>query len=248
MGEISGVRIFLVTGGGRGIGEAVSLAAAREGRFVLLSWTQNAARAAALVEQIRSQGGRAAAFRADSEREEDLLALFAEADRLGKLDAMVYNSAVTGPSSPLADAATATLDEVIAVNLRGALIAAREAVRRLSTDHGGHGGTITFISSRATVYGSPGEHVWYAATKGGIDALTIGLAREVAAQGIRVNAVSPGLIATEMHRPGKLESVATVPPMRRPGTPQEVAAAVMFLASDAASYVTGANLAVSGGR
>lgn len=243
-----GDKVFLVTGGSRGIGEAIALAAARTGRVVLLSYAENAARADGVAARIAAEGGRAVAMQADAADETDIARLFAQADRLGALEALVYNSGVTGAPSPLASASTETIDRVLAVNLRGAILAAREAVKRMSTASGGKGGSITFISSRATVYGSPGEHVWYAASKGGLDALTAGLAREVAVQGVRVNAVSPGLIATEIHAPGKLEAVATVPPMKRPGTADEVAAAVMFLASDAASYITGANLAVSGGR
>lgn len=241
-------RIFLVAGGSRGIGEAVSLAAARAGHFVLLSYASNEARAAQVVARIEAGGGRAAMVRADTAEEADIQAMFVAADRLGTLSALVYNSGVTGPASPLADVSTGTLDHVLGVNLRGALLCAREGVRRMSTRLGGEGGSIVLVSSRATVYGSPGEHVWYAASKGGVDALTIGLAREVAAEGIRVNAVSPGLIATEIHAPGKLEAVAGVPPMKRPGTAEEVADAVLYLTSGAASYVTGANLAVSGGR
>jgi NAD(P)-dependent dehydrogenase (short-subunit alcohol dehydrogenase family) len=136
---------------------------------------------------------------------------------------------------------------VLAVNLRGAMLASRAAIRRLSTRHGGSGGSIVMISSRATFYGSPNEFVWYAASKGGMDSLTHGLARELAAEGIRVNAVSPGPIETEMHRPGRLEAGAQRAPLQRAGNPAEVASAVLFLASDAASYVTGANLAVAGG-
>jgi NAD(P)-dependent dehydrogenase (short-subunit alcohol dehydrogenase family) len=160
---------------------------------------------------------------------------------------LVYNAGITGANSPLVEASTETIDRVLDVNLRGAVLCAREAVRRMSTRLGGEGGAIVMISSRATFYGSPNEFVWYAASKGGMDSLTNGLAREVAAEGIRVNAVSPGPIVTEMHRPGKLEVGAKRAPMQRAGTPEEVAAAVMFLASDGASYVTGANLAVAGG-
>jgi NAD(P)-dependent dehydrogenase (short-subunit alcohol dehydrogenase family) len=159
----------------------------------------------------------------------------------------VYNSGVTGPHSPLAEAGTATIDEVLDVNLRGAILCCRSAIRRMSTRFGGEGGAIVLLSSRATFYGSPAEFVWYAASKGGIDSLSNGLARELAAEGIRVNVVSPGPIVTEMHRPGKLEIGAKRAPMQRAGTPEEVAEAVLFLASPAASYVTGANLAVAGG-
>ncbi len=240
--------VFLVAGGSRGIGEAISLAAAGEGFQVLLSYVENEARAQGVVEKIRAGGGTAAAMRADTGQDGDVLRLFEEADRLGPLAVMVYNSGITGPNSPLAEASGETIARVLDVNLKGAMIACREAIRRMSTRLGGAGGSIVLVSSRAAFYGSPGEFVWYAASKGGMDSLTNGLAREVAGEGIRVNAVSPGPIATEMHRPGKLESGVKLSPMQRAGEPAEVASTVMFLASDKASYVTGANLVVAGGR
>jgi NAD(P)-dependent dehydrogenase (short-subunit alcohol dehydrogenase family) len=239
--------VFLVTGGSRGIGEAVAVAAAAQGFMVLLTYANNEPRANSVVERIRSSGGQAEAIKADTGIEADINKVFAEVDRLGQLSVMVYNAGITGQFSPLADASTTTIDEVLAVNLRGAILCARESVKRMSTRLGGKGGSIVMISSRATVYGSPNEFVWYAASKGGMDSLTIGLAREVATEGIRVNAVSPGPIVTEMHRPGKLEVGAKKAPMQRAGTPEEVADAVMYLASDKASYVTGGNVAVSGG-
>lgn len=239
--------VFLVMGGSRGIGEAIALGAARQGQFVLLTYTSQEERARGVVERIEAQGGKALALQADMANEADIGAVFQEADRLGELAVLVYNSGITGDHSTLAEAETVTIDRVLDVNLRGAILSARAAVRRMSTRFGGNGGSIVFISSRATFYGSPGEFVWYAASKGGIDSLTNGLAREVAGEGIRVNAVSPGPIATEMHRPGRLEAGATRTPMQRAGTPDEVASTVLFLASEAASYVTGANLAVSGG-
>lgn len=240
--------VFLVTGGSRGIGEAVALAAAKTGRFVILTYVENEARALAVVERIRSDGGQALALRADTGVEADVLKLFEAVDRQGRLETLVYNSGITGERSTLAEAQTATFARVLEVNLSGAMICAREAIRRMSTARGGQGGSIVFVSSRAALYGSPNEFVWYAASKGGIDSLTIGLSREVAAEGVRVNAVSPGPIATEMLSREKLEAVGVVSPMKRAGAPDEVAAAILFLASDAASYVTGANLAVSGGR
>jgi len=178
----------------------------------------------------------------------DVARLFAVIDASGPLAVLVYNGGIVGPSSALAEASDELLDKVIAVNLTGALICSREAIRRMSTASGGQGGSIVLISSRAALYGAPAEHVWYAASKGGIDSLTMGLAREVAAQGIRVNAVSPGPIDTEIHVPGKLERIASGLPMQRVGGPAEVSAAVMFLVSDGASYVAGANIAVAGAR
>lgn len=234
-------------GGSRGIGAAISVAAAKQGSQVLLTYSSHAERAHEVIGRIRAAGGRASAVQADVADEAQIAAVFAEADRLGPLAVMVYNSGITGQHSALAEAETATLDRVLNVNLRGALLCARESVRRMSTRLGGSGGSIVFISSRAAFYGSPNEFVWYAATKGGLDSLTSGLAREVGAEGIRVNAVSPGPIDTEMHRPGKLESGAKRAPLQRAGTPDEVASTVLFLASGAASYVTGANLVVAGG-
>jgi NAD(P)-dependent dehydrogenase (short-subunit alcohol dehydrogenase family) len=239
--------VMLLTGGSRGIGEAIAVMAAQRGHDVVFSYSSHEARAAAVVERIESAGGRALAVKADAAREEELERLFAAADARGRLSAMVYNSGVTGLHSPLAEASTATIDEVLDVNLRGAILCCRSAIQRMSTRLGGEGGAIVLLSSRATFYGSPSEFVWYAASKGGIDSLSNGLAREVAAEGIRVNVVSPGPIATEMHRPGKLEVGAKRAPMQRAGTPEEVAEAVLFLASPAASYVTGANVAVAGG-
>lgn len=238
---------MLVAGGSRGIGEAIAVTAAQRGYQVVLSYASNQARAAAVVDRIQSAGGRALAVQADTGVEADIDRLFAAADTCGRLSAMVYNAGITGPHSPLAEAATSTIDEVLSVNLRGAILCSRAAIRRMSTRLGGQGGAIVLLSSRATFYGSPAEFVWYAASKGGVDSLTNGLSREVAAEGIRVNAVSPGPIVTEMHRPGKLEAGAKRAPMQRAGTPEEVAETVLFLASGAASYVTGANIAVAGG-
>lgn len=239
--------VFVVTGGSRGIGAAVALGAARQGYFVLLTYVSNAERANSVVERIRADGGNGVAMQADTAEEPDIQKIFAEADRHGRLAVLVYNSGVTGQNSALIDADTSTIDRVLDVNLRGAILCAREAARRMSTRVGGSGGAIVLISSRAAFYGSPGEFVWYAASKGGMDSLTNGLARELGAEGVRVNAVSPGPIVTEMHRPGKLEVGAKRSPMQRAGTPEEVASTVLFLASSEASYVTGANLAVSGG-
>lgn len=241
-------KVFLITGGSRGIGAAIAEDAGRAGYHVLLTYAERAAAAEEVVSRIHAAGGRATAFKADAGVPAEIERLYEKADDLGTLAAMVYNGGITGPSSPLADASDDTLRRVLDVNLLGALLCSRAAVHRMSTTRGGAGGSIVLLSSRATVYGSVNEHVWYAASKGGIDVLTIGLAREVASQGIRVNAVSPGPISTEIHVPGKLERIASGLPMQRAGEPAEVSAAVMFLVSDAASYVTGANLAVAGGR
>jgi NAD(P)-dependent dehydrogenase (short-subunit alcohol dehydrogenase family) len=239
--------VLLVTGGSRGIGEAIAVLGARRGYDVVLSYASNGERAQAVVRRIESEGGSALAVRADTAHEPDIDALFAAADARGPLAVMVYNAGITGAHSPLADAATSTIDSVLAVNLRGALLCCRSAVRRMSTRFGGKGGSIVLVSSRAAFYGSPNEFVWYAASKGGMDSLNNGLAREVAQEGIRVNAVSPGPIVTGMHRPGRLEVAEKRAPMQRAGRPEEVAETVLFLASDAASYVTGANVVVAGG-
>ncbi len=239
--------VFVLFGGSRGIGEAIALAAGRQQVFVLLTYTSQAERAQSVVERIRAAGGQAMAVQADAGKEADIAAVFLEAERLGTLSVLVYNSGVTGPPSTLADVETQTIDQVLNVNLRGAMLSAREAVRRMSTRLGGSGGNIVFISSRAAFYGSANEYVWYAASQGGMDSLTTGLAREVAGEGIRVNAVSPGPIATEIHRPGRLEVAAKRAPMQRAGMPEEVASTVMFLTSEGASYITGANILVTGG-
>jgi NAD(P)-dependent dehydrogenase (short-subunit alcohol dehydrogenase family) len=239
--------VFLITGGSRGIGEAISVAAAAKGFSVVFTYANNKARADGVLERIHKSGGQAVAVQADTAKETDIQRAFEEVDRRGKLAVMVYNAGVTGMNSPLAEASTETIDNVLDVNLRGAVLCSRESVKRMSTRLGGNGGAIVLISSRAAFYGSPNEFVWYAASKGGMDSFNAGLAREVANEGIRVNAVSPGPIITEMHRPGKIEVGAKRAPMQRAGTPEEVASTVLFLASDDASYVTGANLVVAGG-
>jgi len=240
--------VFVVAGGSRGIGAAISLAAAEAGYAVLLTYASNAAAAQDVVARIEAAGGVARAVRADTALRADVATLFAEADTMGRLAVLAYSGGITGTPSPLADAEPDDIARVIAVNLTGAMLCAREAIARMSTARGGAGGAIVLLSSRASDYGSPGEHVWYAASKGGIDSLTRGLAREVGKEGIRVNAVSPGPVATEMLDAAKQERAAGLSPIGRIGTPEEIAAAVMFMASAEASFVTGANLAVSGGR
>jgi len=238
---------FLVVGGSRGIGEAVALRAAAAGHPVVLTYSEHPARADKAVERIEAAGGQAMAMRCDAAREEDVDRLFSQVAEQGGLAAMVFCTGITGPASPLAEVETATLARVVEVNLLGAMLCARGAVRVMAKSRGGDGGAIVFISSRASLYGSAGEFIWYAASKGGVDSFAIGLAKEVAGDGIRVNVVSPGPIDTEMHRPGRLEEGAKRAPMQRAGTPDEVAAAVMFLTSDEASYMAGANLSVAGG-
>lgn len=240
--------VFVVTGGSRGIGAAIARDAAKAGYHVLLTYAGRADMAGEVVDAIRAEGGQAEAIQADTGVPADIVKLFAAVDKAGALCALVYNGGIVGESSSLVDASDDLLAKVVDVNLTGALLCSREAVRRMSTQSGGAGGSIVLISSRAALYGAPGEHVWYAATKGGVDSLVLGLAREVAPHGIRVNAVSPGPIDTEIHVPGKLDRIASALPMRRAGQPEEVSAAVMFLVSDAASYVAGANISVAGAR
>lgn len=235
--------VMVVIGGNRGIGAAVSRMAAARGWTVLLTYSSSADEAEAVVGQITDAGGSAKAHPCDVANEDVVLVLFREANSMGRVRAMVYSSGITGNASSLAEVTADTLRKVVEVNLTGAMICAREAVRAMSSG----GGSITFISSRASDRGSSGEYVWYAATKGGINSLSLGLAREVAAQGIRVNCVSPGPVATEMLSAERQAKGAAAVPMQRVGTPEEIAEAVLYLSSDAASYVTGANLAVAGG-
>jgi len=242
-----------VTGGSRGIGAAVVRLAAGAGYPVAFTYVQDAAAAAALTTEIVAGGGRAFGVRADVAREDDIVRAFDAAEaELGPLGGLVNNAGITGPLRRVEALDTALLERVFAVNVIGTLLCAREAVRRMSTAHGGAGGAIVNLSSVAARLGGPGDYVHYAASKGAVDALTIGLAREVANEGIRVNAVSPGLIETEIHAstgdPGRLARMVPGVPMRRAGTAEEVAQTILWLLSPAASYVTGANLDVSGGR
>jgi NAD(P)-dependent dehydrogenase (short-subunit alcohol dehydrogenase family) len=248
-----GLGTLLVTGGGRGIGAAICRLAAARGYAVAVNFHTDAASANAMVDEIHRSGGRAAAIQADVGKERDILALFEAADKLlGPLSALVNNAAITGGFARVESVDAAMLERVLAVNVTGAILCAREAVRRLSTKHGGRGGVIVNISSLAARIGSAGEWVHYAASKGAIDSLTIGLAREVAAEGIRVNAVAPGLVATDLHAangdPGRLARLQPSVPMGRAGNPEEIAEGVLWLLSPAASFVTGSILDIGGGR
>jgi NAD(P)-dependent dehydrogenase (short-subunit alcohol dehydrogenase family) len=244
---------LIVTGASRGIGAAVAKLASERGFTVAVNFATGDAEANAITEQIISAGGHASAIQADVAREEDIVRLFETAEReLGPIRGLVNNAGITGGFSRVDSVRAETLAQVMAVNVAGAILCAREAVRRMSTRHGGTGGTIVNISSRAARTGSAGEWVHYAASKGAIDSFTIGLAREVATEGIRVNAVAPGLIETGLHAvngaPDRLDRLASTIPMQRPGTALEVAEAVLWLLSPAASYTTGAILEVGGGR
>lgn len=240
--------VMLVTGGSRGIGAAIVRLAAQRGCDVAFTFSRDSAAAEQVANDVRAAGRRVCAIKANMADEAQILRSFTQVDNeLGRLSALVSNCAITGKNSRLDAALTSTLREVLEVNVLGTMICAREAVLRMSTQHGGAGGNIVLISSRAALYGSPNEYVWYAASKGAIDSFNAGLAREVGRDGIRVNAISPGPIATEMHRPGRLESVIPNNPLARAGTAMEVAEAVLFLTSPAASYVNGANISISGG-
>jgi NAD(P)-dependent dehydrogenase (short-subunit alcohol dehydrogenase family) len=245
--------VTLVTGGGRGIGAACALLAAQRGDAVALSYRDNKAAAGGVVRSIEQAGGRAIAVRADVAVESDVVALFATVDReLGRLTGLVNNAGVVAPARRVDQYELERLQRVFATNVIGSFLCAREAVRRMSTRYGGAGGAIVNVSSAASRLGSPNEYVDYAASKGAVDTMTIGLAKEVAAEGIRVNAIRPGLIYTDIHasggESGRVERLKDMVPMRRGGTPEEVANAVLWLMSDEASYLTGALVDVSGGR
>ena len=245
-------RTLVVTGGSRGIGAAVCRAAAVEGWDVVVDYRTDRAAAEAVVHEVEAAGRRAVAVQADVSRAGDVARLFAAADALGPVRALVNNAGVTGPLGRLDELPDDALDEVLAVNVAGAFRCSAAAVRRMSTRHGGRGGAIVNVSSRAAVLGSPGEWVHYAASKAAVDTLTVGLAREIATEGVRVNAVAVGLVDTELHaragEPGRPDRLRPTIPMQRSGSVSEVAAAVLWLLSDAASYTTGTVLAVSGGR
>ena len=245
--------VLLVTGGSRGIGAATALAAARAGYAVAVNYQSNSLAADEVVRSIRDSGGQAMALQADVSREEEVLAMFARMDaKWGPLAALVNNAGVVDVSSRVDGMGVARLTRMLNTHVLGSFVCAREAVLRMSTRHGGSGGGIVNLSSAASKLGSPGQYVDYAACKGAIDSFTIGLAKEVAAEGIRVNAVRPGIIETDIHasggEPDRAQRMAPQVPMQRPGSAQEVAHAIVWLLSPQASYCTGALLDVGGGR
>jgi NAD(P)-dependent dehydrogenase (short-subunit alcohol dehydrogenase family) len=242
--------VCLVTGGSRGIGAATARLAASRGYDVAITYLSRADAADAVVRDVEALGRRALAVRADVGDEAALVAAFVAADALGPLTLLVNNAGIVGSVGRLEDVTGAMLESLVRTNVVGAFLAAREAVRRMSTRHGGRGGSIVNVSSGASQLGSPNVWIHYAATKGALDTMTIGLAKEVAAEGIRVNAVRPGIIDTEIHAtrpPGQVEKMRQAIPMARLGTADEIAATILWLASDEASYVTAALLDARGG-
>ena len=246
-------KIILITGGSRGIGAAVAHLAAEQGYAVCISYLHNQAAAEAVVAAIRLKNGEAMAVQADVALEDDIVRLFKQVDAaFGPLTALVNNAGVLDGQARVDEMDSARIQRIFATNVIGSFICAREAVLRMSTRHGGKGGAIVNLSSRASRLGSPGEYVDYAASKAAVDTLTIGLSKEVAAEGIRVNTVSPGIIYTDIHasggEPQRVDRVKESIPMKRGGYPEEVARAVLWLLSEEASYTTGATLDVAGGR
>jgi NAD(P)-dependent dehydrogenase (short-subunit alcohol dehydrogenase family) len=244
---------LIVTGASRGIGAAIARLASHHGYAVAVNFHSGETEAKRVAAEIVGSGGRALPVRADVSREEDILRLFKTAEQqLGPIKALVNNAGVTGRFARVENVTAEAIAKTLAVNVTGSILCAREAVRRMSTKRGGSGGAIVNISSIAARTGAAGEWVHYAASKGAIDAFTIGLAREVATEGIRVNAVKPGLVDTEIHaasgEPGRLQRLMGTIPMNRPGQPNEIAEAVLWLLSPAASYVTGSILEIGGGR
>ncbi|WP_439384787.1 SDR family oxidoreductase [Amycolatopsis lexingtonensis] len=244
---------LIVTGGSRGIGAAICVLAAERGHDVVVNYSGDPAPALAVADEVRSLGRQAQAVRADVSVEEDVVALFDAAAELGPVTGLVNNAAITGNTPGRLDSyAVDVVRRTLDVNVTGVFLCCREAVRRMSTRHGGHGGAIVNISSTAARTGSAGEWVHYAASKAAVDTLTFGLAQEVGGEGVRVNAVRPGMIRTGLHDaaglPGRLDRLAPQIPMGRPGEPAEIAEAVLFLLSPASSFTTGAILEVGGGR
>ncbi|WP_075291634.1 SDR family oxidoreductase [Pararhizobium arenae] len=245
--------VLLVTGGSRGIGAAICRSAAQAGWLVVVNYATNASAAETVVTDIVNAGGEAIAVAGDVAEPRDIEAMFATIDSTyGRLDGLVNNAGIVGAPQRIDEMDFARIDRMLRVNVTGSILCAGEAVRRMSTSRGGKGGVIVNVSSMAAVLGSASQYVDYAAAKGAIDTFTIGLAREVATEGVRVNAVRPGVIDTEIHAsgglPNRARDMAPSIPMQRPGEAQEVADAVLYLLSSSASYVTGAILNVSGGR
>ena len=243
---------MIITGGSRGIGRATALAAAARGFKIVVGYASNQAAANEVVSIIEGKNGKAIAVKCDVGNESDILALFKAADAFGTLGALVNSAGIVGPTSRVDEMSAERIQRMMAINVTGSILCAREAVKRMSTRHGGKGGVIVNLSSVASKLGSPNTYVDYAASKGAIDSFTIGLGQEVAGEGIRVAAIRPGLIDTEIHasggEPDRAHRLSHTVPMKRVGTAAEIANAIVWLMSDEASYVTSAVLDVSGGR
>ena len=246
-------KVVVITGGSRGIGRATAIAAAARGFRVVVGYATNEAAATEVVTEIEGKNGKAVAVKCDVAEESDILRLFEAADKFGTLGALVNNGGIVGKSGVRVDEMSAErIQRVMAINVTGSILCAREAVKRMSTKHGGQGGVIVNLSSVAAKLGSPNTYVDYAASKGAVDSFTVGLGLEVAGERIRVAAIRPGLIDTEIHasggEPDRAHRLAHMVPMKRVGTSEEIANAIVWLMSDEASYVTSAILDVSGGR
>ena len=244
--------VLVVTGGSRGIGAATAVLAAARGYDVIVNYAGNVEAAEAVCATIHEKGGKAVAVRGDVSNEDDVEHIFAAADRMGPLRALVNNAGIIGKTARIEDLDAERINRILAVNVTGSFLCAKAAVKRMSTRHGGKGGAIVNLSSGASKLGAANTYVDYAAAKGAIDTFTIGLALEVAGEGIRVNAVRPGIIETEIHASGgdpeRAARMAPSLPMPRAGTADEVAAAILWLLSDESSYTTGTTIAVTGGR
>ena len=244
--------VAIVTGASRGIGRAAALKLGAAGYTVVVNYASNEAAANTVVKAITGAGGKALAIKGDVSQEADVLALFAEAGRLGHLKVLVNNAGIMDRQNRLDEMSTERLRRVFDINILGSILCAREAVKRMSTKHGGEGGSIVNMSSAAAYHGAPGLGVEYGASKGAVDVLTIGLGREVAAEGVRVNAIRPGIIDTEIHDAsgikGRVQLMRNAIPMKREGKAEEVADAILWLCSDQSSYVTGSIIPVAGGR
>ena len=244
--------VLIVTGGGRGIGAATAILGAERGYAVVVNYAGNVEAAEQVCARIHAKGGSAVAVRGDVADEADVEHIFAAADRLGTLAGLVNNAGIVGATARVEDIDAARINRILAVNVTGSFLCARAAIKRMSRRHGGKGGSIVNLSSGASKVGSPNVYVDYAAAKGAIDTFTVGLALELAGEGIRVNSVRPGIIDTEIHGsggdPDRAARMAPTLPIPRAGTPEEVARAILWLLSDEASYTTGTCIAVTGGR